>query len=178
MLIRRLAALSAAARDFHTSSTIMNLSIALYSQAVAITPLWWSSLAETRGRRPVYLLSFFLAVAFNTACAVSTSISMFLVFRILAGATAASVQAVGAATVADVWDLSHRGRAMGAFFLGPMVGPLVAPILGGAVSHVWGWRATQWVMVIYSGPLWLAMVLFLPETSAKASRKAGPSEKT
>lgn len=38
---------------------------------------------------------------------------MLIVFRILGGGAAASVQAVGAGTIADLWEPFERGRAMG-----------------------------------------------------------------
>lgn len=40
---------------------------------------------------------------------------MLIVFRVLGGGAAASVQAVGAGTIADLWLPFERGRAMGAW---------------------------------------------------------------
>ncbi|KAM3539881.1 hypothetical protein ARSEF1564_007187 [Beauveria bassiana] len=152
---------------FDTSHTVVNLCIALYALAVAITPLWWSSMAETYGRRTVYLVTFLLLAVFNVLCAVSSSIGMFIAMRLLAGGACASVQAVGAGTVADLWEPQDRGRAMGIFSLGPMLGPLTAPIVGAALDSRWGWRSTQWFLVIYGVAVWAAMVVLLPETSTK-----------
>lgn len=150
---------------FNTTPTVVNLSVAFYSLAVAFTPLWWSYFSELYGRRAIYLISFFLLEIFNVLAAVSVNVGMFIAMRILAGGACASVQAVGAGTIADLWDIKERGRAMGIFFLGPMLGPLISPVIGGPVAIKWGWRSTQWVMVIY-GVLVFALVLFLlPETS-------------
>lgn len=152
---------------FDTSHTVVNLSIALYALAVAITPLWWSSMAEAYGRRMVYLVTFLLLAVFNILCAVSSNIGMFIAMRLLAGGACASVQAVGAGTVADLWEPQDRGRAMGIFSLGPMLGPLTAPIIGAALDSRWGWRSTQWFLVIYGLVVWTAMLVLLPETLTK-----------
>lgn len=61
---------------------------------------------------------------------------------------------------------------MGIFFLGPMLGPLVSPIIGGAVAIKWNWRSTQWVMVIYGFLIFLLVLFFLPETSNIQSRQS------
>lgn len=45
---------------------------------------------------------------------------MLIAFRVLSGAAASSVQAVGAGTIADIWEVKQRGRAMGWFYLGPL----------------------------------------------------------
>jgi len=87
-----------------------------------------------------------------------------IVMRILSGGCAASVQAVGAGTIADIWEVKERGRAMGIFYLGPLLGPLLAPIMGGALSQAWGWRSTQWFQVIYGGILTVTLLFCLPET--------------
>lgn len=88
--------------------------------AMAVCPLWWSRLSEKSGRRTVYLISFGLFVIFNVCSALSTNIGMLISFRVLSGAAASSVQAVGAGTIADIWDVRERGKAMGWFYLGPL----------------------------------------------------------
>lgn len=117
--------------------------------SMAIFPLWWSAFSETLGRRTIYIVSFALFIVFSVLSAVSSSISMLIVMRMLAGGAAASVQAVGAGTIADVWESRERGRAMGLFYLGPLCGPLFAPVLGGVLGERWNWRATQYALAIY-----------------------------
>jgi len=131
---------------------------------MSIFPLWWSSFSETLGRRTIYLVSFALFTIWNIAAALSTSIGMLIVMRVLGGGAAASVQAVGAGTIADIWEPKERGRAMGIFYLGPLMGPLLAPIIGGLLSEAWGWRSTQWFQAIYGGVLFIVLTFCLPET--------------
>jgi multidrug resistance protein len=159
------------AKDLDSTPTVVNLSVAFYSLAVAFTPLWWSYLSEQYGRRAIYLISFFLLAIFNILAAVSVDIGMFIATRVLAGGACASVQAVGAGSIADLWDVKERGKAMGIFFLGPMLGPLISPIIGGAVAIKWNWRSTQWVMVIYGFLVFLLVLFLLPETSNMESRQ-------
>jgi multidrug resistance protein len=152
------------AKDFNASPTIANMSVAVYMLAMAIFPLWWSSFSETAGRRTIYIVSFILFVVFAVLSAVSTNISMLIVMRTFSGGAAASVQAVGAGTIADIWEVKERGRALGIFYLGPLCGPLFAPIIGGALAQGLGWRSTQWFLVIYGGVTTLFIIFALPET--------------
>jgi multidrug resistance protein len=163
-LINLSASLSQVSKELNTTTTITNLSIALYMLAMSIFPLWWSSFSERLGRRTIYLASFALFVVFNCLCAISTSIAMLIVMRMLSGGASASVQAVGAGTIADLWESRERGRAMGIFYLGPLCGPLFAPIIGGLLAQRWGWRSTMWFLAAF-GALTLIFILFaLPET--------------
>ncbi|KAJ5658157.1 uncharacterized protein N7484_001806 [Penicillium longicatenatum] len=166
-----LPALAGATRDLHTTPTIMNLSIAFYCLAVALTPLWWSTLSQHKGCRNTFIVSFFLFIIFNILAAVSNSAGMFIAMRLLAGATSAPVQSLGAATVAQLWSLDERGRAMGIFLLGSMCGTVFGPIIGGALTTHWNWRSTQWFMAIYGFMIWLTVLLFLPETSRRPNNR-------
>lgn len=152
------------ADEFHANPTITNLSVALYMLSMAIWPLWWSSFSETSGRRTVYLISFAMFTVFGVLSAVSRNIAMLVVMRMFNGGAAASVQAVGAGTIADLWLPFERGKAMGYFYLGPLCGPLVAPILGGVLGQTLGWRSTQWALGVYGIFVWLMIFFALPET--------------
>lgn len=131
---------------------------------MSIFPLYWSSFSETLGRRTIYVTSFTLFIIFSLLSALASSIELLIVMRLLAGGAAASVQAVGAGTVADVWEPKERGRAMGIFYLGPLCGPFLAPIVGGALAESLGWRSTQWFLTIYGGVLIVGILFLLPET--------------
>ncbi|KAG8158666.1 hypothetical protein KVR01_011788 [Diaporthe batatas] len=160
-------ALAEMAEYFHTTETIINLSVAFYMLAMSIFPLWWSSFSETLGRRTIYVVSFSLTVVFSVLTAISSTTAMLIVSRVLAGGAAASVQAVGAGTIADLWEPFERGRAMGIFYLGPLAGPLLAPIIGGALAQAFGWQSTMWFLTCFGGLNLLSIVFLLPETLAR-----------
>ncbi|RAL16798.1 MFS transporter [Aspergillus homomorphus CBS 101889] len=160
-------ALAEVAVDLHTTATVANLSLAFYMLAMAFTPMWWSALSEKHGRRTIYILSFTLFLVFSCISAVSVNIVMLIVFRILSGGAAASVQSVGAGTVADIWDPKVRGKAMGIFYLGPLCGPGLAPVIGGALTQGFHWRSTLWFLTIFGGVMWILIFLCLPETVAR-----------
>ncbi|KAL2264702.1 hypothetical protein VTJ83DRAFT_7212 [Remersonia thermophila] len=153
--------------DLGVSETVTNMTISFYMLSMGIFPLWWSSFSETLGRRTIYMVSFTLFTVFSVLSALSVNIGMLVVMRILGGGASASVQAVGAGTIADIWEPAQRGRAMGIFYLGPLVGPLCSPIIGGLLTQRFNWRATMWFLAIY-GAVMLVMLLFcLPETLAR-----------
>ncbi|KAH6634372.1 major facilitator superfamily domain-containing protein [Chaetomium sp. MPI-SDFR-AT-0129] len=160
-------ALNDMAVDLGTTPTVVNLSLAFYLLAMAFTPMWWSFLSETKGRRSVYIISFALFSIFSAASALSVNAAMLIVFRVLSGGASAAVQTVGAGTIADIWEPERRGLAMGVFFLGPLCGPGIAPIIGGALTDNLGWRSTLWFLVIFGGVLLLLIVFCLPETVAR-----------
>lgn len=126
---------------------------------VVVTP---GRTPRSSARLPALLL---LSWFFSILAAISPNIGMFVAMRLLSGAASASLQAVSAGTISDMFEAHERGKAMGAFMLGPMLGPKFAPIIGGALVTRWSWRSTQWFMVIYGWAVFLIMVFFMPETA-------------
>lgn len=167
-----LPALEDITRSLHTSDSTVNVSVGIYLLALGIFPLWWSLMLERFGRRSVYLTSFVMFFGFSIGTALAPTIGALIGLRVLQGGCSALVQAVGAGTIADLFTPQTRGRAMGYYYLGPLCGPFLAPILGGAVAQGWGWRATQWLLVIFLGCNVLLIIFFLPETLRRADNMA------
>lgn len=151
-------------KEFGVSATTVNLTIALYMLAMSIFPLWWSSFSETLGRRNIYIVSFFLNIIFSLLSGLSVNIGMLIAFRVLSGGASASVQAVGAGTVADIWVPRERGRAMGIFYLGPLMGPMLGPVVGGILAQYYGWRSTAYFLTCYGAIVFVLTLFALPET--------------
>lgn len=167
--------MSSISKELDATPVVTNLAIATYMVSMAVFPLWWSSFSEQFGRRSIYLTSFSLFIVFSVLCGVSKNIAMLIVFRILTGGASASVQTVGAGTLADIWEPRERGRAFGIFYLGPLLGPLLAPIVGGALAQKLGWRASMFFLAIYGAVILVLLFFLLPETLARRGRDV-PSE--
>jgi len=113
---------------------------------------------------------------FSVPAALAQSITVLLVMRMLSGGALASVQVLGAGTVADIWEPQHRGHAMTIFFMGPQLGPLVAPIIGGALANRWGWRSTMWFMLAFPAFVLVLHLFVVPETSVQSKKLPGGSD--
>ena len=176
-----LASLQDITEELHTSTSTTNFSVGVYMLALGLFPIFvshwslgqsfciantekWSSFCESVGRRAIYIISFTLTVIFYILAAQSNSIGMFITMRLLSGGSAASVQVVGAGTLSDIWHVKERGKAMGYFYLGPLCGPLLAPIIGGLLQSRWKWRSTMWFMAIVALVGLNLLFWCLPET--------------
>lgn len=159
-------------KDYDTTSIMVNVSIGVYQISLGVFPLWWSSISEMNGRRTVYIISFVLLLGFNVGAALSPSIQDFTILRVCSGGAAASVQSVGAGTISDLYIPEERGRNIGIYYMGPLMAPLISPIIGAALVSGFSWRSTQWFMVILSGINVVLLTLFLPETLRKQDNGA------
>lgn len=65
----------------------------------AISPSFWSALADTRGRRPVYLSTMLVYILACIGLAITSSYTELLLLRMLQAFGASSVIAIGAGTI-------------------------------------------------------------------------------
>ncbi|ORY89210.1 major facilitator superfamily domain-containing protein [Syncephalastrum racemosum] len=163
---------------FDTSDTAMNASLALFIFVTAFFPLIWAAFGDAIGRRPIYLISIFIAVIANVGCALSTNVVMLIVFRAVTGIGSSSVMSMGAGSISDIFEAEERGRAFAYYTTGPMLGPALAPIIGGYLNLAFGWQSNFWFLAIAFFCVWLGILCFLPETwrpkaSPQASVKSG-----
>ncbi|KAI2079065.1 Dityrosine transporter 1 [Ophidiomyces ophidiicola] len=131
----------------------------------AFAPLFWASLADWKGRRPLYLLSLLIYIAANVLlAALPAHFAALVVLRVVQAFGSAAVVSMGAGTVADTTEPKKRARAMSYFLLGPQCGPILGPVVGGALAGGPSWRWIFGFLAMLAAALWLAILLLLPET--------------
>jgi MFS family permease len=75
-----------------------------------------------------------------------------------------SVFAIGAGTLADIYDPAVRGSKFGVYYASPLLGPSLGPLIGGALTQAFGWRAVFWFLVIFAAVNFFSFLLFLKDT--------------
>ena len=135
--------------DFHQTSTVIaTLTVTIYLLGFALGPLVISPLSELYGRLIIYHICNGLFFVCTIACALSTNIGMFLVFRFVNGCAGSAPLTMGGGTVADLIPQEKRGAAMAVFAVGPLLGPVIGPVMGGFIAENAGWRWSFWVLTI------------------------------
>jgi multidrug resistance protein len=124
-------------------------------------------LSELCGRRPIYLLSWTLYIIFLIPQLVAKNIATMVVFRLLDGLLGSTFLAVSGGTIRDLFSRKELRAPMAVFSVSPFIGPSLGPLVGGFINYYADWRWTYYVLIIWSVPVWLAVVLFVPETFRK-----------
>jgi multidrug resistance protein len=145
---------SQVATEFGTTNEMLqSLVVSIYVLGLALGPLVLAPLSEVYGRWICYAICNVLYTVFTVACAVSTNMPMLIVFRFLAGCMGSAPLAVGGGSIADMFPVSQRGKALSMYTLGPVSGAAIWPFAGGFLSEAKGWRWIFWVLAIV---VWLA----------------------
>lgn len=154
-------------QQLHTSSGDISLSLSLFILTQGNFPVIWSAISEIKGRKTVYLFSIALFTLGSAIVAVSRTIGLVIGMRILQAVGSSAVIAIGAATLADIYEPHQRGTMMGVFYSAPLLGPSLGPIIGGALTQGLGWRAVFWFLVIWGGIIFSAFLFLFKDTFRK-----------
>jgi DHA1 family bicyclomycin/chloramphenicol resistance-like MFS transporter len=157
-------------RELAASATQMQQTLSLYMAAFAVMSLVYGPLSDAFGRRRVILFAMAVYVATSVGCAVASDFHWLLLMRIGQGLSASGGLIVGRAVVRDAFSGSRAQRAMSKVMLVFALAPAVAPIIGGWLHSVAGWRSVFWFLSGLGVFLWLLVALRLPETLSPQSR--------
>jgi DHA2 family multidrug resistance protein len=142
----------------------------LVSNAIVLPISGW--LANVLGRKRFYMGCVATFTAASLLCAVSSSLSMMLVARVLQGIGGGGLAPTEQSIFADTFPVEKRAQAFALYGLTVVTAPAVGPTLGGWLTDSYSWH---WCFLINLpvGMLSLAMVqLFIVEPEAlKQDRK-------
>ena len=79
-------------------------------------------------------------------------------------AGSSSTVALANGVVGDIVTSAERGTYIAFASLASIFGPMVAPVLGGAIAQFAGWHFLFWFQLIFSTAVFAPLILFLPET--------------
>ncbi len=147
-----LPSLPAMTREFGTDYAVMQLSVSVYLGCTALLQVMIGPLSDRFGRRSVTLVSLVVFVLATAGCYFSTSVEMFLAFRMLQ-ATIAVGMVLSRAIVRDMYGQEESASMIGYVTMGMSIVPMIAPSIGGALDTAFGWRATFVFLMLFGSAM-------------------------
>jgi len=164
-------ALRTLGHDLHSSIAQIQWVITGYllSLAAVIPITGWA--ARRYGAKRVYMVSLVLFTAGSALCAIATSTTELVLFRVLQGAGGGMIMPVAQLIMAQVAGPKRMGRVMGIVAMPAMLGPILGPVVGGTILQSLHW---SWIFLVNVPIGFVAFVLgwrMLPHTdSGRAGR--------
>ncbi|KAB2928308.1 MAG: multidrug effflux MFS transporter [Dechloromonas sp.] len=138
--------------------------LSIYLLSFAVMTLWHGAIADRFGRRRVILAALALFGLASAGCTLATSIEQLWIWRAMQGITAGAGIVISRAIVRDLFDGAAAQRLMSQITMMFALAPAVAPVIGGWLQTLFGWRMVFAFLVVMTGLLWLACWKLLPET--------------
>lgn len=143
-----------------------------YLLPFAIMSLWHGAISDALGRRRVVLVSIALFTVAVAGCVFATRIEHLWILRAIQGMSAGAGVVVSRAVVRDLFDGPQAQRLMSQMTMMFAFAPAIAPVIGGQLQAMFGWRSIFVFLMGMSILLWLVCWKFLPETLAVEKRQS------
>lgn len=123
-----------------------------------------ASISDSVGRRPAYVLCFTFYIAANLGLALESDYGSLLGLRCLQSAGSSGTISLANGVVGDLVTSSERGTFIAIASSGTILGPTLAPIIGGLLAQYLDWHWLFWFLLILAGAFAVPFLLFFPET--------------
>ena len=132
-------ALPAMARAFHVEPLRLNLAITMYLLASAVFLPISGWMADRFGAKRILMIAMVLYASASAACGFAHNLPMLVAFRLAQGCAGAMMGPVGRLVLLRTTPKNELVGAMSVVTMPALMGPVVGPVLGGAIITFADW---------------------------------------
>ena len=138
--------------------------MAAYLLTYGISQLFYGPISDRIGRRPVILAGMGIFILATVWALFTTNLSALVYASALQGMGTGVAGVMARTMPRDLYEGSSLRQANSLLNMGILVSPLIAPVLGGMLDSVWGWRACYGFLLLLCVIVAFCMLRWLPET--------------
>ncbi|MFA6430849.1 MAG: DHA2 family efflux MFS transporter permease subunit [Candidatus Margulisiibacteriota bacterium] len=127
--------------DFGSNVADIQWVVTAYMLAFAVLMPLTAWLRDRVGHKILYSVSLLVFVVGSLLCGLAWNIPSLIAARVIQALGGGAMNPTGMAMIAEVFEPKERGKAMGLFGMGIIVGPAFGPTLGGYLTMAFGWRS-------------------------------------
>lgn len=136
--------------------------------AMACSTLFWGSMSDRFGRRPVLLAGLTIFLLGSVACALAQGVTTLIIGRLIQ-AFGAGVGGALARTIArDAYGPERLVRAIAYLTMFYTLGPMISPVAGGLLIDFFSWRAVFGFSLLMGAAILAGAYFCIWETKPRA----------
>lgn len=153
--------------DFVINDQIAQLTISATLFALGFSGFLYGGLSDCLGRKPLFLFSIVLFSVGALVSALTSSLTIFLIARVLQGFGSGAGWVVGNACLKDIYHGKDYIRVMNHTHAIAGIVPAIAPVAASYLAVIIGWRNCFFILFGFSFLAAISIYLFQPETLAQ-----------
>jgi DHA1 family bicyclomycin/chloramphenicol resistance-like MFS transporter len=161
------------AADLGVDGRTIQLSVSSYLAALAIGQNIYGPLSDRHGRRVPLCVGLAIYALASIGTATSASAEALMLWRFMQGLGACAAMVIPRAVVRDLYTGVEAARMLAMVMVVVSVAPLMAPMLGSALTAVLPWNALFWFMAAAASGSLLLVIARLPESCPIGRRAPG-----
>lgn len=157
---------------FHTTASLVQLSLTFSMVGLAVGQLVIGPLSDKYGRKSPLLLSLVAFSVSTLGCLYAPDIYWFIFFRLIQGLAGAGGLVISKSIATDLYEGKELTRFFSMLSSVQGLAPICAPVLGGFLLEVTNWKGIFWILFVIGLAL-LVTLLFFKESLPLAARREG-----
>lgn len=157
-------ALAVAARDLNASTQAMQMTVSLYVLGLAGGQLIYGPLSDRFGRRPVLMVGLVVYTVAGAVCVFATQVHVLIWARLFQALGGCAGLVLARAIVRDTATTDNAAKRLALMNLMVVLAPAMAPLVGGLVTGIAGWRVLLALLCVLGVANFLLAWRKLPET--------------
>ncbi|KAK2865074.1 hypothetical protein FQN49_003934 [Arthroderma sp. PD_2] len=150
--------------EYRCSKLVATSGISWFLLGFACGPLLFAPLSEMFGRNLIIRVTLLLFILSNIGCALTRDIKAHLALRFIAGFFGAPTVTNAGGSITDMWHPTERSVPWAIFSAASFLTVIIGPIIGDVIVHYLPWQWTYWTSMALGGIIYIAALIFLPET--------------
>ncbi|HTK00677.1 MAG TPA: multidrug effflux MFS transporter [Bordetella sp.] len=138
--------------------------MAAYLVGLSAAQIFYGPLADRYGRKPPLLVGLSLYVVASLGCALAVDIQSLTAWRAVQALGGAAGIVIPRAVIRDHYETQEAARAMSLLLLIMGLAPILAPLIGGQLLLITGWRGVFGLMLACGLALMTAMLFIMKES--------------
>lgn len=156
---------------FHTSTSAVQMTMVTFLLGYALGQPLYGPITDRFGRKPPLYASLLVFIASSAACAMSPSIPIMSIARLVQAVGACGGAVMSRAMVTDLFPANQLRRIFSMLVLVLGVSPVVAPLFGSYLLVWFGWNSAFVTQALLGTLCLLGMHFRLPESLPHESRR-------
>ncbi|MBM7683361.1 DHA1 family bicyclomycin/chloramphenicol resistance-like MFS transporter [Pullulanibacillus pueri] len=133
-------------KELHTNASLVQISLTTCLLGLGLGQLVIGPMSDVKGRRKPLIIFLSLYLVSSFICAVAPNIYTLIVSRFIQGFAAAGGLVISRAIVRDLYSGKDLTQFFALLMLVGNLGPIVAPIMGGAILTFANWKGVFLVL--------------------------------
>lgn len=149
---------------FGVSDAVAEFSFSVTLATMGIATLFYGSLSDRFGRRPVLLSGLALFLAGSVLAALAGSMTVLIAGRLVQAVGAGCSITLTRVMARDIYGSDRLVQAIAYLTMAYTLGPMISPPLGGVLVDWIGWRSVFWFAVVAGAAITAVAAIVLTET--------------